>query len=276
MVKLDHRISRGTADIAFADTGGFGPAVVLTHGAGLDHSMFEEQAAALSAAGFRVIMWDLPGHGQSTISGGTRFTASAALADLDALLVECDVDPPVLVGHSLGGNLAQAFAKDSPDRVRGLIIVDATWNTGPLTGFERFALQLAAPALTLIPSRTLPGQMARASAVSASAIARARGVFARMPKSRFVDVWRATVSLVDPDPDYRSPVALALVRGAADRTGNIATAMTRWAAAEGIDAHVIPDAGHIVTWDAPAATSSALLTVLADWDLTPNREGGPQ
>ena len=55
-----------------------------------------------------------------------------------------------------------------------------------------------------------------------------------LPKRTFLDVWRATVSLVDPDPAYRTPVPLGLIRGADDRTGNIATAMPRWAAAEGV------------------------------------------
>src|SRR5690606_1592198 len=122
-----------------------------------------------------------------------------------------------------------------------------------------------APSLALVPARSLPGIMARASAVSPSGIARTEATFARMPKRLFLDVWRATVSFVEPDPAYRCPVPLALVRGAADRTGNIATAMPRWALAEGIDEHVIPDAGHIVTWDAPEEASRVLLSILDGW-----------
>ncbi|KWX68090.1 alpha/beta fold hydrolase [Mycobacterium sp. NAZ190054] len=265
MVNLDRRVARPNAAIAFADSDSDGVPVVLTHGAGVDHSMFDAQAADLVRQGFRVIVWDLRGHGQSWLADGVRFAASDALADLDALLVECDATAPVLVGHSLGGNLVQAFAREHPDRVGAVVVLDSTWNTGPLSALERFALRIAAPALSLIPAGRLPRLMARASAVTPDAVARTEALFARMPKSRFLDVWRATVSFVDPDPRHRFPVPLALIRGAEDRTGNIATAMPRWAAAEGAAEYVIPGAGHIVTWDAPELTSRTLIEILENW-----------
>src|SRR5690625_4799799 len=227
MVNLDRRLTRAGAELAFADSGGDGFAVVLTHGAGVDHSMFDEQVLVLTAQGYRVIVWDLRGHGQSALAPGERFTAPDALDDLDALLDECGADVPVLVGHSLGGNLAQAFARAHPQRTGGLIVLDSTWNAGPLSALERFALRLAAPVLALIPAGRLPRIMARTSATTPEAIARTEALFARMSKRTFLDVWRATVSFVAPEPGYRSPVRLALVRGAEDRTGNIATAMPR-------------------------------------------------
>ncbi len=265
MVNLTRRLARRDAEIAFADSGATGPAVVLTHGAGVDHTMFDAQVTTLTQHGFRVVVWDLRGHGRSALAPGVRFSATDALEDLDALLAECGIDTPVLAGHSLGGNLAQAFARTHPQRVSGVIVLDSTWNAGPLSALERCALRLAAPALALVPAKSLPHLMARASAVSPDAIARTEALFARMPKRRFLDVWAATVSFVAPDPGYRSPVPLALVRGAEDRTGNIATAMSRWAATEGVAEHVIPRAGHMVTWDAPAETSHTLLRILNGW-----------
>jgi pimeloyl-ACP methyl ester carboxylesterase len=228
--------------------------------------MFDEQVPVLIEQGYRVIVWDLRGHGLSALAPGERFTASDALDDVDALLAECGVDVPVLVGHSLGGNLAQAFARAHPRRVGGVMVLDSTWNAGPLSALERLALRLAAPALAVIPQGRLPQIMARASATTPEAIARTEALFGRMPKRTFLEVWRATVSFVTPEPGYRSPVPLALVRGAEDRTGNIATAMPRWAQAEGIAEHVIPGAGHMVTMDAPAATSRLLVDILNGWN----------
>ncbi|AYF98672.1 alpha/beta fold hydrolase [Protaetiibacter intestinalis] len=271
---LDRRLTRPGAELAFADSGEGAPAVVLTHGAGMDHTMWDEQAPALTAAGHRVVLWDLRGHGASTLDPEVRFTAADALDDLSALLDACGIDDAVLVGHSLGGNLSQAYARAHPSRVAGLIVLDSTWNTGPLSAMERFALRIAAPSLALIPARVLPGLMARASSVVPSVVARTEAVFARMPKSRFRDVWSATISFVDPDPAHRSAVPLALVRGAQDRTGNIATAMARWAEHEGITEHVIPDAGHIVTWDAPTATAQTLLRILEQWRGPTAPDGG--
>ncbi|HEX7661575.1 MAG TPA: alpha/beta hydrolase [Pseudonocardiaceae bacterium] len=265
MVNLDGILSRPFCHVAYADAGGDGCAVVLTHGAGMDHTMFDGQVAALKRAGYRPIVWDMPGHGESALLPGRRFSARDALADLAALLDELKLDAPVLIGHSLGGNLSQALVRRRPRQIGGLVVMDSTWNTGPLSILERLSLRLAAPMLAMIPARRLPGLMARASAVSPDAVARTEAVFARMPKRAFLDVWRATVTLVTPDPAYRSPIPLALMRGALDRTGNISTAMARWARAENITEQVIPGAGHVITLDAPAATSQALLRVLERW-----------
>lgn len=274
MVNLDRRLVRPTADIAFADPGEGTSSVVLTHGAGVDHTMFDALTASLTERAVRVIVWDLRGHGQSTLSAGVRFTARDALDDLGALLAECGIDAPVLIGHSLGGNLVQSFAKEHPASVAGVIILDAAWNAGPLSRLERVALRIAAPTLSVIPERMLPRVMARASAVSADAVARTEAVFARMPKRRFLDVWAATASFVAPDPGYRSPVPIALIRGERDRTGNIATATERWSAAEMIDEHVIPDAGHMITWDAPEEVTRVTLGILDGWGLLSAPPGG--
>ena len=248
MAELPDRLARPTAEIAFADTASDGPPIVFTHGAGLDHTMFDGLLPALTAHGYRVIVWDLRGHGQSPLEPGARFTAADALDDLAALLDACEttrplLTRPVLVGHSLGGNLVQAFVRRHPLAVAGHIVMDATSNTGPLSLLERSALRLAAPTLALIPARSLPGMMARASAVTPVAIVCAASIFGRMPQRTFLDVWRATTSLVAPDPGYSSPIPLALMRGARDHTGNIATAMPRWARAVGIPEHVIPGGG---------------------------------
>lgn len=265
MGTLKQRLHRSDAEIAYEDSGGPGRAVVLLHGAGVDHSMFEAQAQALTRQGHRVVLLDLRGHGQSGPSPRARVTAADLLEDLGALLTICGTDAAVLVGHSLGGNLAQDFARRYPERVGGVIVLDSTWNTGPLSALERLALRISAPALGMIPAARLPRIMARASAETEGARARAEALFARMPKERFLEVWSATTAFVAPDPRHRSAVPLALVRGAEDRTGNISSAMPRWAEAEGIEEHVIPGAGHMVTWDAPAEVSQLLLRILEDW-----------
>ncbi len=265
MVNLDRVLERGGGALRYADLAGERRPMVLTHGAGMDHRMFDAQAHALHQAGHRVVSWDLRGHGGSTLAPGARFTAATALDDLVALIDHLGLDGPVLIGHSLGGNLSQALVRRIPGRACGLIVVDSTWNTGPLTAVERVLLRLAAPSLTLIPATRLPGLMARASAVTPEAIAESEATFARMPKRVFLDVWRATVSLIDPDPDYRTPVPLGLIRGDRDRTGNIATAMSRWARAEDVAEHVIPGAGHVVTLDAPDATTRAVHDIVAGW-----------
>ncbi|MBN9140055.1 MAG: alpha/beta hydrolase [Micrococcales bacterium] len=257
MVKIE-TLERPGAILSYLDTGRHGRALVLVHGAGVDRGMWAPQLDTLGAAGHRVIAVDLRGHGASTLDPGVRVTASDLLDDLVALLQHLALPSPVLVGHSLGGNLAQALVRRHPALAGGLVAIDCTWNTGPLTALDRLGLRIAAPSLALVPARLLPGLMASASAVTPDAVAALELMFARMPKARFLDVWRATTARVDPEPGYRTPVPLTLVRGARDRTGNIATAMPAWARAEGVAEHVIADAGHVPTLDAPDAVTAIL------------------
>ena len=274
MANLSRVLERAGSRLRYEDSGGDRWPVAFTHVAGMDHRMFDAQATALRAAGHRVVSWDLRGHGVSTLAPGVRFDATSAVDDLAALLDHLALDRPVLVGHSLGGNLSQALVRRLPDRAGALIVVDSTWNAGPLTGLERFLLGLAAPSLALIPAARLPGLMARASAVTPAGVAEAQTTFGRMPKAVFLDVWRATVSLVAPEPGYRTPVPLGLIRGGDDHTGNIATAMPRWASIEGVPERIIPEAGHLVTLDAPDATTHAIRDLLDGWERDAGEDGG--
>ena len=139
MLNLDRVLSRPGATIRFAMLDGDARPVVLIHGAGMDHSMFAPQVLALRDAGHSVVAFDVRGHGASHLEPGTRFSGQAALDDLAALLDHLSLQQPTLVGHSLGGNIAQALVRRDPGRAGALVAVDSTWNTGPLSRGERSA-----------------------------------------------------------------------------------------------------------------------------------------
>ncbi len=105
--------------------------------------------APLLEAGFRVVRYDVRGHGRSLVppSGYSFPTYAADLADL---LDRLNVDRPItealaveqvhLVGLSMGGGIALQFALDQPRRVRSLVLVDSA-----LPGFgysQEFAAQV--------------------------------------------------------------------------------------------------------------------------------------
>jgi pimeloyl-ACP methyl ester carboxylesterase len=60
----------------------------------------------LLTRGYRAIVWDMRSHGESAMAADARFTAADSLDDLAALLDECQLDQPVLVGHSLRGAIS--------------------------------------------------------------------------------------------------------------------------------------------------------------------------
>ncbi|MGW3352147.1 alpha/beta fold hydrolase [Nonomuraea rubra] len=257
MMNLSGKLSVRGCDLRYADSGGDGVPVVFSHGAGADHVMFEAQWEHLRGLGCRVVAWDLRGHGLSR-PAGVPFTAEQAMADLYALIGHLGLDRPVLVGQSLGGNLGQAVVRRQPGLARALIVIGATPNTAALSWRERLLVKAAAPMLSVMPAKDLPRLMAEASAVTQEARADARRAFGQVPKREFVQVWRATAGFLSPDPAYRTPVPLCLIRGERDGTGNIASAMPRWAAAEGVEEVVIPGAGHIANQDDPRAVNEAI------------------
>lgn len=73
----------------------------------------------------RVCVYDRAGLGESDPSKGPR-TPGGVVEDLHRLLAAADVRPPyVLVGHSFGGLAVRLYAERHPERVRGLVLVDA-------------------------------------------------------------------------------------------------------------------------------------------------------
>lgn len=245
-------------EIAYSDEGDTQPAVVFLHGAGADHVMFERQVEAVRRTGRRGVTWDMRAHGRSRPNEEV-ITANRLLADAELLIELLGLDRPVLVGHSLGGNIAQELVRRSPGSYSALVVIDSTWNSGPLSWWERGLLRAAAPVLALIPAASLPITMARASAVTPEAQADLTRAFSRVPKKDFLAIWRATASFVRPRPGYRTPVPLLLMRGERDRTGNIAKAMPAWAEYEGVAEVVVAGAGHVPQQDAPDAVTVALL-----------------
>ena len=99
------------------------PAVVLVHGAGMDHSVWAQQSRGLAHAGRNVLAVDLPGHGRS---GGAALTSIEALAAwLDRFIVAAGYSSAVVAGHSMGALAALELAGSRPERLRGLVLVGA-------------------------------------------------------------------------------------------------------------------------------------------------------
>ena len=107
--------------LAFDDTGGDGPVVLLSHGFLMDRTMFDDQVAALRHE-YRVITWDERGFGQ-TVYDERPFTYWDSARDCLALMEHLEIERAVLGGMSQGGFIALRAALLDPDRVRGLILL---------------------------------------------------------------------------------------------------------------------------------------------------------
>ncbi|HZM79736.1 MAG TPA: alpha/beta hydrolase [Candidatus Limnocylindrales bacterium] len=105
-----------------SDTGSPGLPVVYLNGAYADQSHWRRVMADLGPD-YRHITYDERARGKSKRSKDYSF--EAAIRDLDAVLQARGVDRPLLVGWSYGGILAWHWADRLPDRVAGVVTVDA-------------------------------------------------------------------------------------------------------------------------------------------------------
>ena len=104
---------------------GAGPAVVLVNGVGDDATSAQwlevERALAKDA---RVCRYDRFGTGESSVPVGGR-GADELATELDAVVEHAGGDGVIVVAHSFGGYLAMVYTDRHPDRVDGLVLVDA-------------------------------------------------------------------------------------------------------------------------------------------------------
>jgi pimeloyl-ACP methyl ester carboxylesterase len=101
--------------------------VVMLHGWVASAYSFRHELESLPKLGAHCIAVDLRGFGLSDKpSARGSYTLDAYVADLDALLDELSLLRVVLVGHSMGGGIALAYALSRPERVRGLVLVSPT------------------------------------------------------------------------------------------------------------------------------------------------------
>jgi pimeloyl-ACP methyl ester carboxylesterase len=121
------RASVNGVEVAYDDTGGDGPAVVLAHGFLMDRTMFAPQVEVLSGH-HRVVTWDSRGHGD-TVYDGQPFSYWDLADDCIGLMDHLGIDMAVVGGMSQGGFVSLRVALTAPDRVRGLILLDTQAGT---------------------------------------------------------------------------------------------------------------------------------------------------
>ena len=236
------------------ETHGAGPAILLSHGYGATMRMWDGQVAAF-AERWRLILWDMRGHGQS---GDPRdpaaYSQALSVADMIAVLDACGVERAIIGGLSLGGVMSLAFHLAHPERMRALMLFD----TGP--GFRnpetrRQWNSRAEARARELEEKGLPESVGGAETRlghhrSAQGLAgAARGMLAQHDSS-----------LIDSLPTIAVP---SLVLVGADDRHFLAAADYMAGKIPGATKVVIPGAGHAANLDQPELFNRAVADFLA-------------
>ena len=157
---------------------GSGPTVLMLHGIGGGHLAFAPQLETLAEVGYRAVAWDMPGYGHSAPIEPYTFKglAESCIRLIDALVAERG-GSVVLVGHSMGGMVAQEVIARRPDKVSRLVLCGTSaafgqrpGGSGPAEAWaQRFIDERLAPlaqgrsmaevAAQLIPRMVGPGAL---------------------------------------------------------------------------------------------------------------------
>jgi pimeloyl-ACP methyl ester carboxylesterase len=243
------------------------PDVLLLHGGGLDATDWQEVAPVLAAGGRRVTAPDLRGCGESDWDPEARYGVEQTLADLDELIDALRLDTFDLVGHSLGAVTACVYAARRPERVRRCVMEDG----GPADHTRPASLEN--PTIVFDSDE---------HALAALAKSLPRGVPPWVAASRFRELdggrltWRSDIegrvrwSAARGEPLIRGlwPSVEAIkcptlvVRGAESPLFKVEYAQRMTAVNPMIRLVTIPDAGHLVHCEQPAAFLEAVIPVL--------------
>ena len=116
-------IKRNGVGLAYEEMNSAAPPIILIHGWSCDHTVFARQAKVLSQS-HHVVLVDLRGHGMSD-APHQDYTMAAFADDLAWLCTELALVKPIVVGHSMGGNVALELAASRPELLSSIVLIDS-------------------------------------------------------------------------------------------------------------------------------------------------------
>lgn len=99
--------------------------MILIHGFCETKELWEDFQPALSSSG-QVFCPDLPGFGESRLTGGSPFTLDVVAEQLIAWWTDLDIKDPIIIGHSLGGYLALAILAMASESIKAVGLFHST------------------------------------------------------------------------------------------------------------------------------------------------------
>jgi pimeloyl-ACP methyl ester carboxylesterase len=258
--------------IAYTDEGE-GTPLLFVHGFPLNRATWSKQVAFFKA-NYRVVAPDLRGLGESA-SGPGPVSMSRFAEDLHALMQRLSTGPVVLVGHSMGGYVALAFATAYPNALRGLVLVGTkAGKDAPEVAAARRAT--AEKVRTDGVSTVVDAMAPKMLSASNEDPAMAASVHGFMASSKPDGVMGALWGMADrPDASARLGqirVPTLVITGADDTVIPPSESAVLAGSIPGAQLRVIPQAGHLVAFERADAFNEAL----KDWLDSGSAVSGPR
>jgi pimeloyl-ACP methyl ester carboxylesterase len=264
-------VQLGPIALHVTEAGEGGRPVLLVHGFTADAAEVADVLDPLAGRGWHAVAPDLRGHGRSDRPADPEaYSFELLAADVLALADDLGWDRFALVGHSMGGAVAQLVALDHPERLSGLVL--ASTFHGPVPGISMELVELGRWVVRESGMSGLADAMASRRADNPESIAaferlqEARPGYADQSRARLEatspDMWMALAPLFVDQPDRLERLAAvdvptAVVVGDLDATMGDDCARIA-GAIPGATLTVIAGAGHVPQLEQPDAWWAAL------------------
>lgn len=264
-------ISRAGSKIKYWTYGDEGnPVVVLTHGATLDHMSFNNQVQVLVENGYRVLSWDMRGHGES-VPMGRKATLQVHVEDLLAILDSAKIMEVTLVGHSLGGFVSQILTYQYPERVKALAVLGCTDISRKPSIFYRIMYLIMPRILRKMHLESFRERTLEDISIKDSVKGYARAAMNHIPKDDFIRIIMSGVEALwtksGIPEDHVIPVPFLLMHGDSDNANGKVYQIEspKWEKRQpNCRYEVIPYAGHTAQMDNPEAFNDILIWFLKE------------
>lgn len=235
--------------------------LVFLHGIGGGHAAWDRQVTFFTARGYRCTAWDAPGY------GGTPCVQPYSFGNVARALEPVLDEPSVLVGHSMGGMIAQEAWTLFPQRIRALALTFTSSAFGGLgSDFARSFIDARIKPLDLgstmaqIAERLMPTMHGALS--DPSGLMHAASVMATVPPETYR---QAVAMLTTFDRRAALPtitVPTLVLAGGEDFVAPAAVMERMAQKIPGAEYRILPGCGHLGPMDQPDAFNEALLDFL--------------
>lgn len=234
---------------------GQGEPIVFTHGNSLFHGQWQPQVAEFSKT-HRVIVWDVRGHGRSSLPPG-EVNPESFSRDLIALLDALKIEKALLCGLSMGGHISLQAAVRYPERVQALVLIGAPF-TNSFNWFEKLTVPINLLSVRLMPLEMTTKLTADAvSKITPATRSLVEQGFGFMTHDQFVRQWAGNLRMETKHDLHKVQCPTLILHGERD----VLVARQQEALAAGIagaEFHSIPTAGHLTNLDNPLAVNERI------------------
>jgi pimeloyl-ACP methyl ester carboxylesterase len=259
---MQHKTIAGRHGAIHYWTQGNAPGCILfTHGATMDHGLFQYQIEPLSQQ-FTVISWDAPAHGLSRLY--PNFSLQNAAHEIAAILEAEGIAKAHLVGQSMGGYISQIAAVEYPQKVQSITAIGSSpIQLAYYSRMDQWLLSLTPAILNFYPYGMLIQTIGKQIAISVPAQKYAYETLQKFTKSEIAHIMDQVYQGLLQYDHAQLACPILITYGDRDRTGKVQAYCNRWAAQEKRPLSIIPHAAHNANMDNPQAFNRILQEFLS-------------